>query len=157
MWLALLLLNCICFIAAPVLVTLALPFARPSDHANCLPTWLAWLNTPDDPGRDQGMYEPQVAWVYVWGSWYLKTLYWLGIRNQCYGLFASLCARYDGSPVVDSTWWRLKIYSCQGFREVTWPGRRVSLGYKVHTLKTAKPGDPIWWVLMPAFWKAREY
>lgn len=154
-WLGLLLLSIIA-LAAPIPVLLALPFAR-RDPANIFPGWLQWLNTPDDPGSEQGMYEPAVAAVYARFGWRVKTWYWLGIRNQMNGLFAALAAKYDGAPVVASTWWRFKIYSVPGYSEITWPGRRVSFGYKVHTLSTAKLGDPIWWVCMPAFWKSREY
>jgi hypothetical protein len=154
-WLALFLLNILVLVLAPVMVICALPFAY-REPKNIFPYWLQWLNTPDDPGCNQGVYEPQVVASLRFG-WYFKTWYWLGIRNQCCGLFASLCGKYDGSPVVESSWWKLKIYSVPGYKEITWPGLRVSLGYKVHTLKTAKVGDPIWWVFMPSFWKSREY
>lgn len=156
-WLGLLCLTVVVLVAAPALAALALPFADPNDRDNVFPTWLQWLNTWDDPGCDQGLYEPQVAAVYVACGWYGKTWYWLGIRNQCYGLFELLDDTYDGSPVVESRWWKFKVYSCQGYKEITWPERRVSFGFKVHTLKTAKVGDPISWVFMPAFWKSREY
>jgi hypothetical protein len=155
-WISLLLLDLAMLVATPVLVLLALPFIR-EDYNNILPSWLQWLNTPDDRGADQGMYEPQVYAVYRHFGLAAKTWYWLGIRNQCNGLFSVLCPRYDGSPIVTSTWWKFKIYSTQGFSEITWPSKRVSFGYKVHTLKTAKAGDLIWWVCMPAFWKSREY
>lgn len=134
----------------------ALPFVRRSG-ANVLPSWLQWLNTPDDPGPDQGMYEAQVAAVYARFGWVVKTWYWLGLRNQLNGLFAILSGKYDGSEVRVSRRWKFVIYSVPGYSEITWPLRRVSFGYKVHTLSTAKVGDPIWWVFMPAVWKAREY
>jgi hypothetical protein len=155
-WFGLFLLNLIVLPLAPITMLLALAFVRRSG-SSVLPNWLAWLNTPDDPGPDQGMYEPQVVDVYVALGWYAKTWYWLGIRNQMMGLFATLATKYDGSPVIESMWWKLKIYRTQGFAEITWPLRRVSFGYKVHALKGAKIGDPIWWVFMPAAWKAREY
>ena len=142
--------------SAPVMMLMALPFVR-NDPANVLPPVLQFLNTTDDPGANQGMYEPQVKWWNDHWGWLLKTWYWLGVRNQCYGLFAYLCTKYDGSPVVESTWGGVKIYAAQGHEEITWAGRRVSFGYKVQTLKTAKIGDTIWWVFMPAFWKTREY
>lgn len=154
-WLGLLLLS-ILALAAPIPLLLALPFAR-RQTSPILPRWLAWLNTPDDPGPSQGMYEPQVLAVYNRFGWYVKTWYWLGWRNQLYGLFASLSAKYDGAPVRVSDRLGFRIYSVPRFMEITWPRRRVSFGYKVHTLSTAKIGDPIWWVLMPAFWKSREY
>jgi hypothetical protein len=68
---------------------LALPFARKSG-ATTLPAALSWLNTPDDPSPAQGMYEPQVAWVSEHLGWYVKTWYWLGLRNQLNGLFSAL-------------------------------------------------------------------
>jgi hypothetical protein len=155
-WFALFLLNMTVLPTAPIAMLLALPFARRTGDS-VLPGWLAWLNTPDDPGPMQGMYEPQVAAVRERFGWLVKTWYWLGIRNQCYGLFAALCGRYNGAKVSETFCWKFKIYSVPGYREITWPGRRVSFGYKVQTLKTAKAGDPIWWVCQPSFWKAREY
>src|ERR1700752_1135985 len=104
MWLLLGLLSILSFFLAPVLVLLALPFAK-QDKTNIFPSWLQWLNTPDDPGCQQGLYEQQVIAVYDWGGFYWKTLYWLGWRNQMYGLFASLCAKYDGSPISVWQWW----------------------------------------------------
>jgi hypothetical protein len=169
-WQAIAALSCV---SAPMLMLLALPFARRTGET-VLPGWLAWLNTPDDPGPMQGMYESQVKLVEKDAEdiaaivdkvtsiqkrfgWYVKTWYWLGIRNQCYGLFAALCGRYNGAKVSETFCWKFKIYSVPGYREITWPGRRVSFGYKVQTLKTAKTGDPIWWVCQPSFWKARAY
>jgi hypothetical protein len=156
-WLALFALNLVVLVVAPIAVALLLPFAYSGDRFNILRPWALWLNTPDDPGSDQGMYEPAVAQVAARFGWWAKTWYWLGWRNQCYGLFAALCACYDGSPVAERRWGPLKVYSIPGFAELTWPGRRVSLGYKVHTLKTATLGAPVWWVCMLAPWKPREY
>lgn len=156
MWILLTILALITFFLTPLLVLCALPFAKSTNTSNIFPKWLQWLNTWDDPGCNQGMYEPQVASKMKYG-WYIKTLYWLGWRNQMYGLIYKLVAKYDGSPVSVSSWWKFKIYSCQGKHEITWPMCRVSFGYKVHTLSTAKVGDPIMWVFMPAFWKTREY
>jgi len=87
------------FFLAPILVILAMPFMRPTDKVNILPSWLQWLNTYDDPGCDQGLYEPAVADKMKYG-WYLKTLYWLGWRNQTYGLFYNLAPKID--PKVDA-------------------------------------------------------
>lgn len=169
LWTGLALLALAAYVIAPISAAIAVWWAKHTklasgedpEHAldkrgpSCLPPFWDWLNTPDDPTGDQGMYEPQVR---KWNArgWRLKTWYWLQ-RNKLYGLFARLLPKYDGSKVTESTWWKLKIYECQGYREITWPLRRVSVGYKVQTLKTAKVGDTIWWVCLPAFWKTREY
>jgi hypothetical protein len=83
----------------PILVFLALPFAR-RDTPDIFPAWLQWLNTWDDFGPSQGMYEQAVADVYAKYGWHVKTWYWLGIRNQCYSLFWSLAPQiqfYSGA------------------------------------------------------------
>jgi hypothetical protein len=85
---------------APLLVLLALPFAKwddaPSLDSNGkgltirgdLPAWASWLGTPNErlPG---GTYEPAVTNVLqtfgrFWCSWY-----WLGLRNRWYGIAAT--------------------------------------------------------------------
>lgn len=89
LWIAQLLMTLASLVAAPVLVLLALPFAR-QDPVNILPSWLQWLNTPDDTGGNQGMYEPQIASVYNALGWHFKTWYWLGIRNTFGGVWKAL-------------------------------------------------------------------
>jgi len=87
-WLAFLLLTVVTFIVAPFLV---IPFAI----AQRVP-W--WMNTPDDPDLEkQGLYEPQVKWWYDRFGQRVKTWYWLGWRNQMYGLF-----------------WRLSVHAPEG-------------------------------------------
>lgn len=88
-------------LVAPLLVLLALPFAKwdtePSPARDGtrniirgdLPDWLSWLSTPDErlPG---GMYEPVVEKMYDrYGKW-VTSLYWLGIRNAMFGLAMKL-------------------------------------------------------------------
>lgn len=82
---------------APLLVLLALPFAKwdaaPSlDRHGAdltvrgdLPVWLSWLSTPDErlPG---GLYEPAHRKLFDrYGKW-VASWYWLGIRNALMGL-----------------------------------------------------------------------
>ena len=81
-------------VAAPLLVLLALPLMK-KDKANIFPAWLQWLNTYDDLGCDQGMYEPHVKWVNDHLGWYVKTWYWLGLRNSGYGLMWLLAPTFD--------------------------------------------------------------
>jgi len=77
-WPLLFVLNVVVLFVSPILVA---PFALLG-----LPIpW--WMNTPDDPGPEQGMYEPQVAWVRQHLGQAIKTWYWLGVRNQMLGLF----------------------------------------------------------------------
>jgi hypothetical protein len=95
-WVGQLLLVVVGLFAFPVLAAVALPFASRS-RTTSLPTWLSWLNTYDDPGPSQGMYEAQVKLVYDRFGWYVKTWYWLGWRNQGYTLFWLL------APVLDTT------------------------------------------------------
>ena len=84
-----------CLFVCPVLVIACLPLADQNNEINILPGWLQWLNTWDDPGCNQGEYEPQVVAAYCWGGWGFKTWYWLGIRNQAYGLFHALAPKVD--------------------------------------------------------------
>jgi len=53
-----------------------------------------WMNTPDDTDLEhQGLYEPQVLWWFAHFGQRVKTWYWLGWRNQYYGLFWHLSAQ----------------------------------------------------------------
>ena len=80
-WLAQLVLTVVMLFVTPVLM---IPCAL-------LQRVPAWLNTPDDPQlANQGLYEPQVLWIKEHLGQRFKTWYWLGIRNQANGLFASL-------------------------------------------------------------------
>jgi len=99
LWLFQLALVVVMLPLAPVLVLLSLPFVH-RDATNILPPWLQWINTWDDCGENQGMYEPKVKSVYDRFGWWAKTWYWLGIRNQAYGLFHALAPVirfYDGA------------------------------------------------------------
>lgn len=60
-----------------------------------MPLLLRFLETYDDLGPDQGMYEPKVKMIYDRFGWRAKQWYWLGIRNQCYTLFFWM------APVID--------------------------------------------------------
>ena len=92
---------------APILVLLALPFAKWDKEPSAardgtrsivrgdLPGWLSWLSTPDErlPG---GLYEPAVEKMYDrYGKW-ITSWYWLGIRNALFGLAMKL-----GRPATD--------------------------------------------------------
>jgi hypothetical protein len=102
LWPLLLLLDLASWVIAPVLVALALPFTKQTTKASglsCLPAWLSWLNTPDDVTGEQGMYEPAVAAVMSYG-WYIKTLYWLGVRNTFGGLWLQMAR--PGLPTYSS-------------------------------------------------------
>jgi hypothetical protein len=99
LWVALLVLTVVVVLGSAFLVLLILPFIR-EDMNNVLPPWLQWFNTPDDRGWNQGMYEPQVAAVYHRFGWWAKTWYWLGVRNQMYGLFTEIATRTPSSWTV---------------------------------------------------------
>jgi hypothetical protein len=98
-WPFLLVLDIAAVVLAPVLVLLALPAVR-EDGNNVLPPWLQWLNTPDDRGSSQGLYEPQVMSVYKRFGFYAKTWYWLGVRNTFGGLWDALAR--PGLPTYSS-------------------------------------------------------
>lgn len=87
LWFPLAILAILQYLITWILVLLILPFAKETDQENCLPSWAQLLNTPDDTGCNQGMYEPQVAAIYNKCGWYVKTLYWLGFRNTLGGLW----------------------------------------------------------------------
>lgn len=93
-WLGQFMLMIVATLGTPFVMLLVLPFLK-RDTTNVLPKALQFLNTYDDLGSDQGMYETQVKWVYDHFGWYVKTWYWLGLRNQCYTLFFWL------APVID--------------------------------------------------------
>lgn len=97
-WLCLTALSLFSLVLTPVLVLLALPFAQ--RRGDVLPLW---MNTPDDPGPEQGMYEPQVAAVLERFGWRIKTWYWLGVRNQLNGLFYALAPKYAQGAVYQQT------------------------------------------------------
>ena len=143
-FLAQLMLVIACLFVVPVLVLACFPFMRQYDKANVLPGWLQWLNTWDDPGCDQGEYEPQVVWVHVHFGWWVKTWYWLGVRNQAYGLFHALAPvlkfyspelRVRTGPrwiVVEQDgklWWNYLRGWRVGSKSVT-----LTLGWKLRTI-----------------------
>jgi len=102
-WLALLVLAGVVLVITPVAMLFVLPLAS-STSTPVLPRWLAWFNTPDDPGPAQGMYEPQVRAVYDRFGWAAKTWYWLGVRNQMNGLFYALApTAARGQPIWSSS------------------------------------------------------
>jgi hypothetical protein len=78
-------------IVAPLLVLLALPFARwdakPTEGyiRGDLPSWAYWISTPDErlPG-DLGISEHRSLFE-KYGMWF-ASWYWLGIRNPLFGL-----------------------------------------------------------------------
>jgi hypothetical protein len=65
-----------------------------------MPAPLRFLETYDDLGPSQGMYEPAVAAVYARWGWRAKQWYWLGVRNQCYTLFWWLAPAIDQEPLT---------------------------------------------------------
>ena len=109
LWGALLLLTVIVVLSSPFLVFFIIPFFR-KDPVNVLPSWLQWFNTPDDTGCNQGthlpgdptgtQYEQQVVDFGTRWGWRAKTWYWLGVRNQMYGLFKSIGATPPSSWTV---------------------------------------------------------
>jgi hypothetical protein len=86
-WSALFLLMLVMTAICPFAMAVALIWATP-DGPNSLPSWLYFLNTWDDLIPTQGEKDvASVAWVRTHLGWYVKTWYWLGLRNQSYGLF----------------------------------------------------------------------
>jgi hypothetical protein len=55
-------------------------FNQPDIQRYKLPSWLAWMETPDEhlPG---GLYEPTHAKVYKYFGWIGASMYWLLLRN----------------------------------------------------------------------------
>jgi len=96
LWLAFAVLKFIVLIATPILMIVFVWFAKQTTRASKLadmPSWLAWFDTPDDPTGDQGDYEPQVMSIWKALGWRFKTWYWLGVRNQMYGLTYAISAQ----------------------------------------------------------------
>lgn len=170
-WLFQFLLTVVAFFVTPVLMLLALPFAN-NAGPNTLPLWLQFLQTPDDVGPNQGMYETAVAWVNNHLGWHVKTWYWLGIRNQMYGLFWLIAPKTAiGDVVTGSTpypniapfqagaglykikvsghtyiefkaVWSVTASKCMAF----------GVGYKVHTLEGTVAPQPVSFLFQPKFW-----
>ena len=101
-WFGLFLLAMVVAVTTPFTMLFVLAFAR-ANRNPILPAWLAWFNTPDDPGCDQGLYEPQVLAVYKAWGWAAKTWYWLGVRNQMNGLFAAIATQAPRSQTFWSS------------------------------------------------------
>lgn len=93
-------------LVAPLLVLLALPFAKWDDFPSVardgtttirgdLPNWLSWLSTPDErlPG---GLYETEHKALLEKTGKYFASWYWLGWRNRLHGLRMAL-----GKPTYD--------------------------------------------------------
>lgn len=136
--------------------------AQRAAAAPVLPRWLAWFNTPDDPGSTQGQYEPQVkGWLLKYG-WRVKTYLWLGWRNQMLGLFRGpLAARgtptYRSSarpfprskgPYTPGVWWATARIGSRVYFELDacwgWPWTshcaNPRMGWRVQDVM-AKPGE----------------
>lgn len=88
-WSRLLLLTIFIAVTTPFTMAFVVWFAKPTTRAsgiNCLPSWLSWFNTPDDPTGEQGDNEPAVVALQTKRGWRFKTWNWLSVRNQMYGL-----------------------------------------------------------------------
>jgi hypothetical protein len=124
----------------------------------------AWLNTPDDPGPNQGMYEPQIADLYKTFGQRFKTWYWLGIRNQVNGLTYMIApvtekgALYSQDGPYPKTKGPFTAGSClctiyssgATYREWakvgSWSATKcweVRIGWKVNAIANDSPGAPI--------------
>jgi hypothetical protein len=144
-WFFLLILVGITFVLTPIIMFLALPFLRQSVD-NVLPKSLQFLNTYDDLGMNQGMYEPQVKWMYNHFGWYVKTYYWLGIRNQCYTLFNWLAPTPGVRAVIMTPNWRI-LYTPGGYFCFLNRHRDIGFGWKLFNAgKTS-------FYFRPRFWK----
>lgn len=174
LWPFLLALDLLAFVLAPILVLLALPFTQQTTKASgkpCMP--FAWLNTPDDVTGDQGMYEPMVRSIHStvnwyaakqWGfklwrwtfmtpalpheaiAFYVKTWYWLGVRNTFGGLWDKMAR--PGLPVYQTGsfvqtkgpyragWWFGRSEAAWEFDAVWgWTAAKcaaIRLGWRVH-------------------------
>lgn len=137
-------------LAGPVVVALALPFAR----NNHLPKLFAWWDNPDygirgnRAYRTKKAYNPLLRWSGKWPS----NWYWLAIRNPANGLTRSRMfsvrqadcdyIRHKGSVVVDNGYpgWQF-VYARKGWRLYTgfyyYVGRgEYRIGFKL------LPGEP---------------
>ena len=130
----------------PLLVALALPFAKSDNKTNIFPSWLQWINTYDDTGCDQGLYEPQVAAKMKYG-WYVKTWYWLGIRNQCYTLFWALSPEPKDRIHSETAGWKI-IKTSEGYFCYLSKRCDVGVGWKLFNADGRTT-----FYLRPRFWK----
>lgn len=101
-------------IVAPILVPIALLFTIKTKERNKtwaphlenefpsvmrrLPSWLKFMETPDDQLIPSGLYEPTVLKIYKKYGWFISQWYWLGFRNVGHGLFYKLGFDVTGWP-----------------------------------------------------------
>ena len=182
-WSALLILTVIVVLSSPITVGLLSPFFR-KDPVNVLPSWLQWFNTPDDPGCNQGthlpgdptgtQYEQQVVDFGVRWGWRAKTWYWLGVRNQMYGLFKFLAPstlsngtyHFYGSspyprnnPYTPGAWLGWRADGPIAYFEFTavwgWTATKFGefrIGWKLQTVMPPNPLGPIMFLLQFKPW-----
>jgi hypothetical protein len=149
-WILLLFLTIVVFLTTPFMVLMVVPFLQKSLE-NVLPKNLQFLNTYDDLGMNQGMYEPQVKWVYDYFGWYVKTWYWLGLRNQCYTLFNWLAPEINPRPSVRETKnWKIQTVDSGQFL-ILHKTKDVGFGWKLFNI----PGKCSFY-FRPRFWKAQN-
>lgn len=174
-WIGQFALTLVSYILTPILMFLVLPFVRQNSD-NVLPKSLQLFNTYDDLGQNQGLYESQVyAWFILpttFGQWllgvlpswfprpstpsisllqtvgfYLKTWYWLGIRNQCYTLFYWIAPTVGQVSKRETSNW--KILTSGSYWCILNKNVDVGFGWKLFN----GPGKCSFY-FRPRFWKA---
>jgi len=93
-WLAQLLIMLAALPTVPFIMLVAVWFQDRTTGR--MPVGLRWLETYDDLGPQQGMYEPAVVWWFNHFGWRAKQWYWLGWRNQVYTLFWRMAPAIGG-------------------------------------------------------------
>jgi len=167
-WVGQLLLTIAVAITTPITTLLILPLAKQNGY-NIFPPWLQWFNTYDDTGENQGLYETQVySWFTLpttfgqwllsvlpsWFprpstpkisllqtiGWYLKTWYWLGIRNQMYGLFYTLAPHVTEKVIATETSaWKVLRLDQDGKHYFCFLSKRCDVGWGWKLFNSDKP------------------
>ncbi len=140
-WLGQFLLMLVALVLVPLVMLLALPFTSDTEN-EVLPSWLSWLNTYDDPGYKQGMYEKQVKWWYDTFGWRAKTWYWLGWRNQCYTLFWMLAPKvnfYGGAKLITTGPHYKLVQDGKTYFDYEW--KYLGVGWKLFAIERFLAGD----------------
>jgi len=94
----------------------------------------------------KGKYEQQVKDVFDDWGWYIKTWYWLGVRNQMYTLFNWLAPTIGEVTKTDYTNW--KTLTSDGYFLILNKSVDVGFGWKLFNA----PGKCSFY-FRPRFWK----
>jgi hypothetical protein len=127
---------------APFVVPFALIFAKKTDERNKvwapfrddkfpkqmrrLPSWLKWIETPDDQLIPSGLYEDTVLKTYEKYGWFISQWVWWGFRNVGHGFHYKYII-----PITEEEGDKLKKSKALGPFEIRYGYKVLSDWYKV--------------------------